>query len=166
MTQTFEEAKAAHDECVANGRDAADPTLPLYQWNALQQIAELENAFGRGDKMALFAAVRKCANHDLVMPDWVSRAFIRGYDAVLTCSAASWDEAFGRPYPKGMHLANVRESRTKRFAIWLRVSELRDIDRLAIDDAIFERVGKEFGVGKTRANKLYYEAERMLPRKS
>jgi len=162
---TFEEAKAAHDAAVADGADG--PTLPLFQWNALRQIDLLQVAYEKGDKMALFAALRKCANHDLVMPMWVSRAFISGYDNVLNCRVGSWDDAFGRPYPKGKHLGNMREDRVKRYAIYFRIREIIKTERHTVDDGLFERVGSEFGVGKSRANKLYYEAQKMfLPRES
>jgi hypothetical protein len=169
LNMTFDEVMVAHEEVIANGANRDDPSLPLFQWGALLEISELETKYINGDGAALFAALRKCANHDLVMPLWVSRAFIKGYDAVLCCRANSWDEAFERPYPKGKHLSSMKESREKRFPIWLRVKELR-AEGATIDDGLFERVGREFGMSKSRANELYYEAkdwaEKALPRKS
>jgi hypothetical protein len=162
---TFEDAKAAHDAAIADGADG--PTLPLFQWNALQEIDQLKVAYENGDKMALFAAMRKCANHDLIMPPWVSRGFISGYDSVLTCRVGSWDDAFGRPYPKGKHLVNMQQDRLKRYAIYFRIKEIIEAERHAIDDGLFERAGSEFGVSKSSANRLYYEAQKMfLPRKA
>jgi hypothetical protein len=77
--------------------------------HAHERLEEERARYNAGDMAALFGALRVCANHDLVMPEWVSRAFIRGYDKVLTCRAGSWDEAFGAPYPKGFHLVGTRK---------------------------------------------------------
>src|SRR3569623_2277533 len=48
--------------------------------------------------MALLGALRICANYDLVMPAWLSRAYIKAYDSVLFARVGSWDRAFGRPF--------------------------------------------------------------------
>lgn len=108
--------------------------------------------------MALLAAIRECANHDLPMPEWVSHAYIRAYDMVLNCKAGSWDEVFGRPYRKGAQLAAMRKRRIKRLAVW---NEARRIilsePETPIDVAFFERIGEKLAIGKTLASELYYE---------
>jgi hypothetical protein len=143
----------------ATGRSG--PDLPLYQWSAMHDLEALKEQFEAGDHFALLLAIRKCANHDLVMPDWVARNFIRRCDQVLGCRQKSWDEAFGQPYPKGTHIASLRRNRELRLAVWLRIREIIRTESVAIDDGLFHRVGKEFGISKTIANKLYYEAKRL-----
>lgn len=140
-----------------------DPTLPVYQFEARQRLRVMETAFERGDRGALMAAIRLCANHDLVMPSWISRGFIKGYDAVLNGRAASWDDAFGRPYKKGTHLQSLRTKRLLRFQVFNMVQRIRDAESVPIDEGLFERVGRRLGICKTLASDLYYEAQRMIP---
>jgi hypothetical protein len=125
-----------------------------------RQSLEQERArFEAGDRMALFAAIRVCANFDLPLPEWASRAFIAGYDKVLNCRARSWDEAFGQPYLKGANLAATRKRRTLRTAVWNDVMAAikRDPER-PVDESLFEEVGKAHATGKTLTAELYYEA--------
>ena len=159
---TFEEARDAQADYQANGGLLHDPTGPLYQWSALHGIEKERARFDAGDNMALLAAIRKCANHGLVMPEWVSLAFIRNYDAVLSLRMRSWDDAFGRPYRKGMDLKAARFRREKRFHVWMEVNR-RHLAGEAIDDQLFEAVGEALGMKKTLASQLYYEAKNLMP---
>ena len=120
--------------------------------------------FDAGDRMALFAALRICAQRDLKMPQWASRAFIRGYDKVLNCRTGSWDEAFGEPYP-GKHLARLRQRRLNRSAVWLRIKKLlAQPDAPPVDRSLFEKVGKELGIGPRVCSELYYAGKRLHDR--
>jgi hypothetical protein len=155
----FDEAWTATEAALKAGQPDG-PHLPIYQWNALEEISGLKVAFDRGDKVALFAAMKNCAQHGLVMPEWVSRAFLAGYRKVISYRVGSWDEAFGRPHPKGKHLDNLREDREKQVAIAIHIRRLVRSEGRPIDDALFEEVGKKFGMAKTRCNRLYYEAKK------
>lgn len=165
-TWTAEEASAASErEQSEAGKNWADPTLPFWRWAAHHALVALQGRFERGDKMALLAAIRECANHDIPLPMWASKAFIHGYDRVLKGHASSWDAAFGRPYPKGTHIANLRNRRKLRFRVWNMVSEIRRREpETPIDEALFERIGRQLGAGKTLVSELYYEVKaRMGP---
>jgi hypothetical protein len=157
-----EEVVAAQAAAELEGLPYDDPTGPVYQWDALHRLDQLQADYGNGDQAALFAALRVCAGHGLQMPAWASRAFIDGYDQVLNCHVGSWDEAFGRPYPKGKQLGRMREARRKRPAVYLMICSIRSREpRTPIDDALFERVGSRLGLGKTRTGELYYEARKL-----
>lgn len=137
----------------------------------MHKLDDLERQFKAGDGFSLLLAIRVCANHDLPLPDWAARAYIARFDKVLTCRVGSWDDAFRRPFRKGLHLGRARSRRGLRVAVLNRVREiLASEPETPIDDGLFEHVGAEFDIGKTLANKLYYEAERWfgfktLPRK-
>jgi hypothetical protein len=146
------------------------PATPFFQWATLLQLDQLERDFRGGDRFALMMAIHLCAWYELVIPDWAAKAFMRAFRRVNHCDLDSWDEAFGRPYPKGFHLKNARQNRALRPAIYLRVKGMltrrvendKIIEPMPLGDGLFEVIGKEFGVGKTRANKLYYEARAMF----
>ncbi len=142
-------------------RGIADPTLPIYKVAAEESLLQERAKFEAGEKIALLGAIRICANHDMPLPDWAASAFIRGYDNVLACRSDSWDEVFGRPYKKGAHLSRMRQAREKRGAVWLKVNAAVQRDE-PINRELFESIGREIGVGKTRAEELYAQAKRML----
>ena len=99
-----------------------------------------------------------CARNDLVAPDWLAKAFLRGFDAVLNCRVGSWDEAFGEPYP-GKQLAQLRRRRVNRIKVTLAVSAAMQSDpEQAVDVGFWERIGASVGEGKSQAQTLHAEA--------
>jgi hypothetical protein len=157
-TATFDEAKVAQD---ALGEHVG-PGLPLYQWCAVQEVNKLRPAVEAGCGFDVMDAVSRCLRHDLGPPDWLARAFLRRYDAVLNCRAGSWDDAFGRPYPKNAQLAALRRRRIGRLKASNAFTErLRRNPMRAVDKALWEEIGHEIDEGTTRAEELYREALRM-----
>lgn len=152
-------------------RTIADPTLPIYRAAAVERLEDERKKFEQGDKMALLAAIRTCANHDLPLPRWASRAFVVAYDRVLNCKLGSWDDAFGRPYPKGSHLSALRKRRLYTMPVRMAVTRASESGR-PIDETLFEEIGQQFGLGKTLTMELYYGRKQRkrqtsrLPRKT
>lgn len=164
---TCEQAMAAQETALAAdpARSISDPTLPLYQWTALHAMERERARFEAGDRMAVLAAIRQCANHDLPLPAWAATAYITAYDRVLRCETASFDDAFGRPYPKGAHMHALRKQRALRLRVWNAVRRIRQSDPATpINAILFERVGEAMRppIGKTLAETYYYEAKRLL----
>lgn len=135
----------------------------------------LRLSFEAGDGAALLEAVRVCAVNDLPLPAWAARAFVERVDRVFRFETGSWDDAFGRPYRKGIRLADARRRWRQREVVYERVRELVEREGSSIGDPLFERVGKEIGLAKSVVNELYYETlnaswpeyeRRFLPRKS
>ena len=158
----FDKVMMEHGRAIACGRSG--PSLPLFQWAALNDLDTLEAQFDAGDSFALLQAIRKCANHDLRMPGWVTQNYIERFDRVLNCKLGSWDETFGRPYPKGKHISKLRDRTSLRLQVYIRVREILAADKsIAIDNELFGSVGAKLGIRKTLCNELYYEAGRMWP---
>lgn len=143
-----------------DGADITDISLPAWKVDAELALESEYQRFEKGDKGALLAAVRICANHDLPLPPWASKAYIAAYDKVLNYRVGSWDDAFGRPFEKGKHLASLRKRRSNRSKVWLAVRHAVEHEGRAIDESLFEDVGKALGFGKTLVSELYYKAER------
>ena len=166
---TLPEAQAAQRAFeLAN---AADPLAssrtdgPFWQWVALRDLDFMRQRYEDGDHSVVLQAVHRCAQRSIPLPDWVAQAFVAGYNRVVNCRAKSWDDVFGRPYPKGANLNALRKRRTIRFAVWNEVQRiLMSEPDTAIDAGLFERVGKSvrLPVGKTEADKLYYQAAKVL----
>lgn len=117
--------------------------------------------------------VAVCLVHDLVAPDWLARAYLRGFYAVKSCDTASWDVAFGAPHRKGVQLAALRRRDAARLRVASVVHEF--VQRFPDEsiDALFAAAGAtgsdrapghlgeyaaKLGVGKTMAYELYAES--------
>lgn len=146
-------------------RSFADPTLPVFQCAGRMMLEDERARFEAGDKNALLGAVRTCAQHGLVMPDWLASAFIRGYDQVLNLRTGSWDDAFGKPIPKGAHLAALRKKRAKTPAVWLAIQDAKR-QGCAIDMKLFDEIGARLGLGKTLVAEYFYGTKKKLPQKT
>jgi len=115
--------------------------------------------------MAFLAAIRTCAMHGLVIPEWAADAYFDAFDRVANFEIGSWDTAFGKPYGN-KHLAALR----KRYEIQELVFEqivqrlAREVPPPPIDAQLFESVGAEFGIKKTLCAELYYlEVKKLFP---
>lgn len=147
FTATFEQAQAMPH--------AHAPRGPVAQWAGAQELLGRRPFFEANplDGIAL------CCTRDLVAPEWLARAFLRGFYKVTTCRARSWDEAFGAALPKGANLAAARRTRENRLRVALAVTDITDRDPArATDKALFEAAGKAAGEGATRAEELWREA--------
>jgi hypothetical protein len=141
--------------------EGTDPSLPLFQYSAVQRCYKLKAGVEAGNGFDILACVRTCGTHGLVMPLWLVYAFNRKYDAVLNLNAMSWSDplSFGKPYPKGSTQAAMRKRRCKAIAVWNEVV-VRVKNGEKIDAGLFESVGKPLALGKTLTEEYYYYAMR------
>lgn len=173
---TLEEALAANEAALLKNTERSnDPTMPLFQWAALHQLDEYEKYYQQ-DSYWLMTAIRTCANHDLPLPEWAAKAYIKAYDTVNNAKAKSWNAVFGNPYPKGQHLSAIRKRRMLMFSVWNEITEILNREQIwndatkqwesvtAIDESLFEAVGKKFHIGKTLASEYYYAAKKQMGR--
>ncbi len=167
-----EDIKRAAAEWDAAGGEPLSPLGPWAQYVGAEHVKALRKEIegsGSTSGFATLSAVRSILASGLVAPDWLVYAFTRRYDIVLNCRAMSWDDpaAFGSPYPKGSHQSALRKARVKRFAV---LNAVRAIQRAEpgepINADLFARVGCPLGLGKTLAERYYYEAVAMLPEQS
>lgn len=159
---TFEEALMEQGKYVAANPDKEiHPGGPLYQWFALKRLETYQEGFEKGDKFLLMLALKECAQHDLIIPDWVARAYLLGFYGVVNARIKTWDEAFGALYKKGANLKAIRKRRLLSVAIMNAINDILSCKPdTPIDSALFERVGRNFNIGKTLAADYYYSAKK------
>ena len=156
---SIDEAIAANKKFLADNPSIswADPSLPFSQWEALYSLDACKIKFETGHQKSLMLAIRICANHDLPLPDWAARAYIKAFDRVNNALDKSWDSVFGLPYPKGTHLSALRKKHVTKLKVWHEVKDvIRTNRQTPIDEALFEKVGKKYGIGKTLASEYYH----------
>lgn len=166
-SQSFDESwvREISAEAKRRGIDLDRDREPEELRGVLNALDVLEAMHQDGHKLALMIAVYECmcCSHDILPPVWVVEAFTVGVEKVWEGEAGSWDEAFGRPYGKGVRTSRIGRVRRERGEVYRAVSEARQRkpDR-PLDDGLFEEVGAKFGMGKTRARKLYYQAKKIF----
>jgi hypothetical protein len=104
-----------------------------------------------GDKRALIRTIAICSRFNVKLPAWVREAIVEAW----LSPPKSWDDVFGRPYAKGKKVAAERLRRRIGIAVIGRVKELNL--HQPIDTALFEQVGKEFGVKASMVREIYYD---------
>ncbi|MHC2373375.1 hypothetical protein ACVIQT_008023 [Bradyrhizobium diazoefficiens] len=117
-------------------------------------------AFKRGQRISLFHAINHCARHGLALPGWAAKAFIDGYRKIRDFKAASLDDAFGKPFPKGLHVGRAAFRKKHQLDVYVAIRHLHTKQGRPIDDALFEEVGKRFGIGRTVCKELYADVKR------
>jgi hypothetical protein len=118
-------------------------------------LESLEERFEGGEKRALLYAIRCCLHLRRPLPEWLRVAFLDAYDSATGFEIKSWDDAFGRPHPKGMHLEIEKRNLELRPLIIQRVEALRA--EKPIDKALFEQIGEELNLGGTTVSDIYYD---------
>jgi hypothetical protein len=185
----LEDAIKAQDEWSALYGPNVQGRGPLFRWMGAQELKDLHELYRAKKNVALIIeALYVCSLNSLPIPRWCEMAFLAAYRKVRQYKAKSWDEVFGRPHPKGIHLDRKEMEREKSLRVYRRIREVskgnlfgkrekeleegmqvRDrngrikwYNPSAIGETLFERIGKEFNVGKTLTEEYYYTWKRRL----
>lgn len=137
---------------------------PFFRWVGAQELGELYEVYQTGKRSAITEALYVCTLNSLPIPRWCEMAFLSAYRQVRHFRAKSWDDVFGRPHKKGTHLETKRQEREKSLSVYHRIKGIKKADpSIPIDGFLFEKVGKEFGIGgKTLTEEYYYKWKNKL----
>ena len=106
-----------------------------------------------GQKEALLYAIAAHIEHDVPLPHWASKGFLRAFKDVTNYRVGSWDDVFGKRLKKGQHLPALRKKHQKAMLVYNDV-----VASKAHDEPIdFEAIGRKHGVGATLAKEYYRE---------
>ena len=114
--------------------------------------------FDGGDRSGVLASMYLCMFMKVPPPEWLRDAFIEAYESVASFEAKSWDDAFGKPHPKGARLKDRKKHAELAYPIILRVQQLAASGK-SIDKELFEKVGAELKptVSGSTASDIYYD---------
>ena len=125
-------------------------------------VGSLEDRFNASDKQILLWAIDDYAQRGKPIPKWAAKALNDIIYRAAEGEFASWDDAFGRIF------AGIQKRRARTLArmldVYYRVRELHAKGH-AIDNVLFERVGKELKLhasGKTTVQDLYLRVKAEL----
>jgi hypothetical protein len=153
----------AHDhdtEWLKSGKDIYGLWLP--NWYAIRELEALKDKFNSGENSALLDAIFICARGIIPLPDWVADNYVERYKKILKFEVRTLDDAFGSPLDKGANLNALNKKKNIALNIWSSVLIAAE-SGTAIDDELFEEVGKKYNVGKTLAKEYYGELKALYP---
>ncbi len=149
---TGEEAIAEEMRWLDAGKPDGRIRGPLEAWESLNNVQRCQERYLTGDKGAVLDAIAACALDDLVLPDWLARAFLTAYRKVAHYQSKDWNGVFGPAHKKGTNLNAKQKRRELAPALLNRAIELVKRDpSTAIDNDFYEQLGKEFNIGKSLA---------------
>ena len=171
-TASEEEALEAWNKLTEEEKEGLPP---LFGWGAAQWILAQKDRIQAGDTMLMMEAVMWVLSSRLPAPPWLAHCFLVPFAKVRDFEVGSWDKALGRPHPPNKRLPEARKHLAKRWDVWIRVKYLlgRRIHEgqpgmenvtevYALTAPLWERIGRDFKIGKNQAREIYLEAERWL----
>jgi hypothetical protein len=155
---SFDEAWSAQEAWETKHDPEAYGRGPLYRWLGADELKVLYGYHKEGKMWAVLEAFYVCCLNSLPIPRWCEFAYLASYRKVREYRAKSWDDVFGKPHPKGTHLATKKQERENRWKVYRLVEQIkRDDPKTPIDGCLFERIGKQLGIGgKTLTEQYYY----------
>ena len=112
----------------------------------------------------ILRALFLCSFRSLPIPEWCEHAFVTSVRKVTRYKAKSWDDVFGKPHPKSTNLFAKRQRLEKAPLVYDRIRKIkRESPETPIDGFLFEKVGREFGIGgKTTTEEFYKEGKELV----
>ena len=115
---------------------------------------EFEREYRDGKKEPILGAIAFSLWCDAEVPAWAKNAF---EDAYFHNRPRSWDDAFGRPHPKGKKVASVRNRDETARRVFSRVRKLLAGGKVTGIEAALRQVGEDFGLSYPSARAIWYD---------
>ena len=84
---------------------------PLMIFAGYSAIHEQKIKYEKGDKLALAYAIQIAAQHNLIMPKWLSGAVVKRIRDVTSYEVRDWSDIFGSVLKKGQRIEKLRKIR-------------------------------------------------------
>ena len=135
-----------------------------FRWrdDPAESLRLYEEAHAHGLIEAVLPAIFCCVINDLPFPEWLKKAFCLQYLRGFHGRLKSWDDAFGRPRTKAKYQREFR-ARYKAAEAYDYVVEAKSRGE-PITDELFEKIGRERGLGGREITKKFYTAVRKRKR--
>jgi hypothetical protein len=118
-------------------------------------VEDCRKRFEAGDAKALLEALDYCARSGGAMPLWLREAIVARLDPWFRYQAKTLDQAFDVKR-KRERISDRRLRKSLQPGVAWEVIRLHREEKLPIDEALFERVGKTFEIPMGTARDIYY----------
>jgi hypothetical protein len=134
-------------------------TEPWFKEYAEANLKSLKSAFQKGDKQALIKTIALCFEAEMPVPKWARKEFLKACRG----SPENWKGLFAKlpeqvlvPGPDGLAVLGPDKKRHFLPDLTRWVGEQRNANE-PIDEGLFERAGKKFGMSGGTAKRAYYD---------
>lgn len=127
-----------------------------------KDINDCQVKYSAGDKLMLFVAILRCAQYKLPLPDWIRWELEAGMHKFIRAEAYEFGEAFGISREKYFRKDAEQKKSQLAFKVFRMVRDLHEKEGRGIHQALFDYVGKEFGISGSTARDYYYEVQNEL----
>ena len=128
-------------------------------WDPNAQLRHIEQRFREGDRRAILEALALCLKYESggpEIPRGASAAFLTAFAEVSDYSVKSWDDVFGKPFPKGKSQSALKIERRVAEPLFRYVMTERFMPpQRKLNDILIEEIAEIFGLSKTRAWEYY-----------
>jgi hypothetical protein len=100
----FDPFTADETEALAQANSQDFPWSPHRQWQSVQVLNEHKYDFVANPLIGIAI----CFEAKLLVPTWLSDAYMLSFKQVNSGHKKSWDDVFPQPFPKGTHTKSVR----------------------------------------------------------
>lgn len=135
-------------------------TQPIERTCLLAEVEATREACA-ADGYKVLRMLALCLSSDIPPPRWLSDAYVSKLAQVQNAQVGTLDGAFGKPWPPGTRLHDVRNQKRLQEAIHRAVWALAMAEPdIPLDRALFKRIGVAAGIHKSasQAQRLYYQA--------
>jgi hypothetical protein len=162
---TFEDAYNAWKKWPHKDNASHGQRDPLTRWIDAHDLLSLAATYeSTKENGIVLEAIFTCAMNGFAIPVWCAQAYIDAVRKVRHYRAKSWDDVFGKPHPQGTQLEAKKSELYKSPAVYNRVTEIKQRNpETPIDRSLFEKIGKEFGLSGSLAERYYYKIKKRNP---
>jgi len=115
--------------------------------------------FEAGHREILLRTVFAYAEAKRPMPQWVTTALRDISWRAMNGEIESWEDVFGKPWGRGQRRTAL--TRRRQLELYWRIRTLHEKEGASVNNELFERVGKDFGLSRSVASRFYYEVEHL-----
>jgi len=115
-----------------------------------------EADYRRGEKGALMSMIVFCACENVPLPDWAAEVMLQAHQDWQSGELESWGDVFGKHYRGKSRKGARRDTPAHVIRVSQEVLRLHRQEEYPMDEALFEAVGKKFGIAATTVKKLFY----------
>jgi hypothetical protein len=123
----------------------------------------LEELYRRGDSTVLLQELLECLTDRKSIPEWLRWALMKAIARGIMGNLDTWDDVFGPPVQtedgrpaRGKTRVAELHRRLLQSRIYERVVQL-EAQGKTVDRSLFEKIAAEFGIGRARAEQIYYD---------
>lgn len=128
----------------------------------MNDIKDCEEKYYEGNSLMLFEAIRRCAQYNIKLPEWIRYELEAGLNKYSGGEVKTFGEAFNITRQKGTHIDSIKKERKLAWPVFNYIHNMNEKEKTPVDEELFNKAGKNFGISGSTARDYYYKVKRQL----